>query len=75
MPNDKEPPTRNWRKRVSYYVPVTAWVPGYSWSLYVLSQFTRSHLGVESGVISASRTDSHGIFSWILVLVATLWLG
>lgn len=47
MPNDKEPPTRNWRKRVSYYVPVTAWVPGYSWSLYVLSQFIRLHSAVE----------------------------
>ena len=25
----------NWRKRMSYYVPVTSWIPGYSWSLYV----------------------------------------
>jgi hypothetical protein len=30
---------RNWMKRISYYVPVTAWIPGYSWSLYVLLAF------------------------------------
>jgi len=39
-PEAKKLPVRNWRKRVSYYVPVTAWAPGYSWSLCVLPHFS-----------------------------------
>ena len=38
-PEARKPPTGNWRKRLSYYVPVTSWVPGYSLSLYVSSSF------------------------------------
>lgn len=34
-PEAKKFPAGNWRKRMSYYVPVTSWIPGYSWSLYV----------------------------------------
>ena len=36
-------PTGNWRKRISYYVPVTSWIPGYSWSLYVFPCFYTFH--------------------------------
>lgn len=31
-PEARKPPTGNWRKRLSYYVPVTSWAPGYSLS-------------------------------------------
>jgi len=39
-PEIKGSPVKNWRKRMSYYVPVTAWIPGYSWSLCVLLHFS-----------------------------------
>jgi hypothetical protein len=39
LPKRSKSKASNWRKRLSYYVPVTAWIPGYSWSLYVSHHF------------------------------------
>lgn len=42
-PEAKGIPAGNWRKWMSYYVPVTAWIPGYSWSLYVSPHLSSVH--------------------------------
>jgi len=57
---------------MSYYVPVTAWIPAYSWSLYVLPSFSSTHPP------PVSRAHIHFnlcIFSRILVSVVTSWPG
>ena len=70
---------RNWMKRISYYVPVTAWIPGYSWSLYVLLAFSSvsspPRCG-ESGVDPDPETDFHAsrfVLSDILASVEISW--